>query len=96
MTQQLFSAALPRLLEDWSNNTLTLNTSIINLFNSTKATGTFVNPGTYYTPPTRNFSYDLNFEDPSKVPPGIPCALVALRYNWTTPPPNTVTYNVTP
>jgi len=87
---------LPRLLEDWSGRKLTLNTSIINLYNSTMATGVFINPGTYYMPPTRNFSYDLNFSDPTKVPPGIPCALVALRYNWTTPPPNTVTYNVTP
>ena len=87
---------LPRLLEDWGSVQLTLNTSIINLYNSTKATGVFVNPGTYYSPPTRKFSYDLNFSDPTKVPPGIPCALVALRYSWATPPPNTITYNVTP
>jgi hypothetical protein len=87
---------LPRLLEDWSGHTLTLNTSIINLYNSQKATGQFLNPGPYYYPPTRQFSYDLNFMDPNKVPPGIPDALVALRYNWCTPPVNTVTYNVTP
>ena len=88
---------LPRLLEDWSGGvTLTLNTSIINLYNSIEATGRFKNPGTYYNPPTRLFAYDNNFSDPTKVPPGIPCALVALRYDWTTPPPNTTTYNVTP
>ena len=87
---------LPRLLEDWGSVQLTLNTSIINLYNSTKATGVFRNPGTYYYPPTRKFSYDLNFSDPTKVPPGIPCALVALRYSWATPPPNTVNYNVPP
>jgi hypothetical protein len=87
---------LPRLLEDWTGYKLTLNTSIINLYNSLQATGRFKNPGTYYAPPTRQFSYDLNFSDPTKVPPGIPCALVALRYSWATPPPNTVTYNVTP
>lgn len=87
---------LPRLLEDWSGSTLTLNTSIINLFNSAIAKGVFVNPGTYYEPPTRQFSYDLNFNNPNKIPPGIPCALVALRINWVNPPANTVTYNVTP
>jgi hypothetical protein len=87
---------LPRLLEDWTGDTLWINTSMINLYASTKATGQFLNPGTYYNPPTRKFSYDNNFSDPNKVPPGIPCALVALRYNWATPPPNTVTYNVTP
>jgi len=87
---------LPRLLENWGSVQLTLNTSIINLFNSSKATGVFQNPGVYYSPPTRKFSYDNNFSDPTKVPPGIPCALVALRYSWATPPPNTVSYNVTP
>lgn len=89
---------LPRLLEDWSGDYLWINTSMINLYASTKATGQFINPGlgSYYVPPTRKFSYDNNFSDPAKVPPGIPCALVALRYNWATPPPNTITYNVTP
>jgi hypothetical protein len=90
---------LPRLLEDWnspSTKTLWLNTAIINLFNSKIATHQFVNPGTYYDPPTRKFSYDLNFRDPAKQPPGIPCALVLVRLNWAVPPPNTVTYNVTP
>lgn len=91
---------LPRLLEDWyiSNSVLWLNTSIINLYNSTAAIGQFVTPSTssYYRPPTRNFSFDTNFMDANKVPPGIPCALVPIRLNWATPPPNMVTYNVIP
>jgi hypothetical protein len=89
---------LPRLLEDWNSPTriLTLNTSIMNLFNSKIATHPFVNPGTYYDPPTRHFSYDLNFLDPAKQPPGVPCALVMVRLNWAVPPPDMVTYNVTP
>ncbi len=90
---------LPRLLEDWtSSRYVWLNTSIINLFNSTKATGQFVTPGSgsYYTAPSRRFSFDYNFLDYDKVPPGIPCVLAAIRVNWTVPPPNTVTYNVTP
>jgi hypothetical protein len=90
---------LTRLLEDWnspSTKTLTLNTAIMNLFNSETATHQFVNPGTYYDPPTRQFSYDLNFQDPAKQPPGIPCAMVLVRLNWAVPPPNTITYNVTP
>jgi hypothetical protein len=90
---------LPRLLEDWnspSTRTLTLNTAIMNLFSSKIASHQFVNPGTYYDPPTRKFSYDLNFQDPAKQPPGVPCALVLVRLNWAVPPPNTITYNVTP
>jgi hypothetical protein len=87
---------LPRLLEDWSSSTLWLNTSIVNLFNSQTATGQFINPGTYYNPPTRKFSYDLNFSNANNVPPGIPCALVALRYNWAVPPPGVTNYSVIP
>lgn len=90
---------LPRLLEDWnspSTRTLTLNTAILNLFTSKIATHQFVNPGTYYDPPTRRFSYDLNFQDPAKQPPGVPSALVLVRLNWAVPPANTITYNVTP
>lgn len=87
---------LPRLLEDWGNDTLTLNTSIMNLFNSTCATHQFVNPGVYYNPPTRKFSYDTNFYDPAKQPPGIPCAMVPIRLNYALPPPNCITYNVVP
>ena len=89
---------LPRLLEDWDvgGRVLTLNTAILKLFNSEVATRQFVNPGTYYDPPTRNFSYDLNYLDPYKQPPGIPCAMVLIRLNWAAPPPNTVTYNVAP
>lgn len=62
---------LPRLLEDWSGSVLTLHTSIINLFNSAKAKGQFVDPGTYYEPPTRQYSYDQNFSNPIKAPPGM-------------------------
>jgi hypothetical protein len=90
---------LPRLLEGWSGVNLWLNTSIVCLYNSAVATNVFVTPGgagSYYTAPTRHFSFDLNFFDPAKQPPGIPTALVPIRFNWTIPPPNTVTYNVSP
>lgn len=90
---------LPRLLEDWSGVHLWLNTSIVCLYNSSVATNTFITPGAaggYYSAPTRHFSFDLNYFDPAKQPPGIPTALVPIRYNWAIPPANTVTYNVTP
>ena len=64
---------LPRLLEKWNSATLTLNTSLVCLFNSTRATGQFVLPGTYYLPPiVRQFSFDQNFLWPSGMPPGTP------------------------
>jgi len=94
---------LPRLLEDWANKNLWLNTSILRLWDSNMATNQFRNPqgfspapvNPYYNPPTRHYSFDSNFLNPAKVPPGIPCALVAIRFGWATPPPNTVNYNVT-
>jgi len=82
---------LPRLLEDWSNDTLWLNTSILRLWDSNMATSVFQNPGVYYAPPTRNFSFDPKFLSPNGVPPGIPVALVPIRFGWLVPPPNSVT-----
>lgn len=98
---------LPRLLEDWDPSSgkkaLTINTSILRLFNSQIATNQFRNPKNfglsnypYYDPPTRQFSYDLNFLSYEKTPPGIPTALVLIRKDWATPPPNTVTYYAAP
>jgi hypothetical protein len=63
---------LPRLLENWSSCFLTLNTSLVCLFNSVVATNKFVNPGTYYNPPSRQFQFDPNFLNPAKLPPGTP------------------------
>lgn len=86
---------LPRLLEYWTGYTLTLNTSIVNLYNSIQAKGQFVYPGqtgTYYYPPTRQFSYDNRFKDPTYQPPGTPMLAAPRRSVWATPPPNTTNY----
>jgi hypothetical protein len=83
---------LTRLLENWTGDTLTLNSSIVNLYNSAKATTQFQNPGFYYTAPSRNFSFDQNFLTSSKLPPGTPSVAVISRFRWTTVPTNTVTY----
>ena len=89
---------LPRLLEDWTSKNLWLNTSILRLWDSNMATNQFRNPqgfspapvNPYYNPPTRHYAYDLNFLNPAKVPPGIPTALVPIRFAWFVPPPNSV------
>ncbi len=86
---------LPRLLEDWSSRNLWLNTSVLRLWDSNMATNQFRNPSgfsptpinPYYNPPTRHYSFDLNYLDPAKVPPGIPVALVPIRFAWGVPPP---------
>jgi len=83
---------LPRLLEDWSGDTLTLNTSIVNLFNSVRATNWFRNPGVYYFAPSRAFSFDNNFTNQVKLPPATPVLGLISRSKWRVAPPNNVTY----
>ena len=94
---------LMRMLEDWGNGSdyLILNTSIVVLYASQMATNQFRNPigwsgviNPYYTPPHRLWGFDPNFFDPAKQPPGVPTALVPIRFNWTMPPPGTVTNNI--
>jgi hypothetical protein len=102
-TDKTFSGGvhnLPRLLQDWSNRKLYLNTSILRLWDSQMAITQFRNPAgftpapvkPYYNPPNRNYNFDLNFLNPAKVPPGIPTALVPIRFAWATPPPGVTNY----
>jgi hypothetical protein len=88
-----------RFLETWSGCTLTLNTSIVVLYSSQIATNQFIMPYSnsqtdgYYNPPTRNWGFDTTYYSPNKQPPGVPCVLVPLRYNWQNPPPGSVASN---
>jgi len=82
----------PRLLEAWSGDTLTLNGSLVNLFNSARATAPFQNPGVYYSAPNRNFNFDPNFLDSTKMPPGSPELRVLIRGAWAAAPPNRTNY----
>jgi hypothetical protein len=84
---------LTRLIEDWGGRTLTLNTSLVNLYNSIRANSQFQNPGNYYYAPNRNFNFDQNFLLAAKLPPGTPTVSVISRFKWSTAPINNVTYN---
>jgi hypothetical protein len=83
-------------LEDWGNGSpsviLTANTSMVNLFTSIRATTQFQAPGVYYYAPTRQFSFDLNFMNQAKIPPGTPILGAIQRSKWTVPPPGVTTY----
>lgn len=87
---------LPRLLEDWGNGSssvvLTVNTSMVNLFSSSRATTQFQAPGVYYYAPTRQFSFDLNFMNQARIPPGTPILGAILRSKWAVPPPGVTSY----
>jgi hypothetical protein len=87
----------PRLLEDWRSAVLTLNTSMICLYNSTWATNMFQLPGHYYyAPATRNFAFDQNYTISSKMPPGTPNICRLIRATWSNPPPGVTNYTPSP
>ena len=83
---------LGRFLEDWSGRTLSYNGSMVVLFNSIKATAPFQQPGDYYDPPERDFAFDLNFLDGTKLPPGTPELRDIVRSQWATLAPNTTSF----
>jgi hypothetical protein len=87
---------LTRLLENWGGDTLSLNTSIINLYPSAQATQQFQQPPTYYSAPTRNFTFDTNFFSSTGLPPGTPQVNRMIRADWFTPPPNNVSIQPSP
>jgi hypothetical protein len=72
---------LPRLLEDWGNRTLKLRGSFVDLWQSRQATGAW-SYGSYYKAPRRDWGFDTDFLDPSKLPPGTPQVNVAQKISW--------------
>ena len=60
----------PRFLEDWWGITLTYRGSLVSFHESVYADGTW--NGSYYGAPTRDWGFDTNFEDWTKLPPGTP------------------------
>jgi hypothetical protein len=71
---------LPRFLETWTGQNFTWRGSMINLWNSQQADGDW--NGTYYSPPIRDWAYDSDLDDPSKLPPETPRVRVFQRTGW--------------
>ena len=61
-----------RYLENWGGQSFNYKGSIVSLYYSTYATGVYKCCTTVYSPPTRNDVFDLDFENPSGLPPGTP------------------------
>jgi hypothetical protein len=51
--------------------------ALVSPFTSQKTTGTW--NGTYYVPPQREWSFDTDFRNPRKLPPGTPNVGYVLR-----------------
>jgi hypothetical protein len=78
----------PRFLENWGSATFTYNGSMVKMFPSLYATNAWGKPNVY-NPPKRNWAYDRNFEDPTKLPPLTPGVLTVGRSIWNTVAANT-------
>jgi hypothetical protein len=79
----------PRFLENWSGHTLTYNGSMVVMFFSKIATAVW-GGANVYSPPARNWAFDLNFMNATKLPPGTPEMRALVRNSWTAIAPNTV------
>lgn len=61
-----------RYLENWGGQTAFYMGSMVSLYYDQYATGSFKCCGTVYSPPTRNYQFDTDFQNPAKMPPGTP------------------------
>jgi hypothetical protein len=60
-----------RYLENWGNN-LNYDGSLVSMYYSEYNTGTFKCCTTVYSPPTRNYYFDVLFLNPANLPPATP------------------------
>ncbi|TVL98920.1 MAG: hypothetical protein CV087_19940 [Candidatus Brocadia sp. WS118] len=69
----------PRFLEKWSGKTFTYSGSLISIWQSEKATGTWKYGSPVYEAPTRVWSYGIDFNN---LPPGTPIVRMVQRVGW--------------
>lgn len=79
----------PRFLEDWNGRKFTYNGSMVVMFYS-KISKAVWGKSDVYNAPNRNWAFDLNFMDATKLPPGTPQLLTLIRGAWKVLPPNTI------
>ena len=79
----------PRFLENWSGITFTYNGSMVMMFPSAYARAPW-GGANVYNPPNRNWTFNLNYLDPTKLPPGTPQFRTIIRAAWTSVAANNV------
>jgi hypothetical protein len=72
----------PRFLEDWGGQTFTYNGSMVQMFTSQIANYPWPNTSVVYNPPTRNWAFDQNFNNPALQPPMTPQIITVQRSQW--------------
>lgn len=76
---------LPRFLEDWNGTEFKFTGSMIEMWRSRQATGTwrYINGWhPYYSAPTRNWNFDTDLTDPNNLPPETPMVQVFQVLDW--------------
>jgi hypothetical protein len=73
---------LPRFLETWTDKTFTYKGSMVDLWFSQQATGVWVYGSPVYEAPNRAWTFDMDFLDPTKLPPGTPMVNTVLKVSW--------------
>jgi Tfp pilus assembly protein PilX len=71
-----------RYIEAWGG-TLNYNGSIVDLYTSRQANGTFKCCTTVYSPPTRGYNFDTSFLNPTLLPPRTPLFRTVSTTGWT-------------
>ena len=61
-----------RYIERWNGQTLNYLGSIVTLYHNRQALGTYKCCTNVYRPPVRAYAFDVNFLDPTQLPPGTP------------------------
>ncbi len=70
-----------RFLEKWDGKTMTFRGSMVDTWNSEQAVG-YWSYGVYYTAPNRDWRFDADLLDPTKLPPGYPKINVLQKVSW--------------
>jgi hypothetical protein len=79
----------PRFLENWSGRKLAYNGSMVVMYYSKTATAPW-GGSDVYSPPNRQWTFDLNFMDATKLPPGTPEVRAIIRAEWAAIRPGSV------
>jgi len=73
---------LPRFHENWDGVSCHIRGSFVNIWDSDVGTGTWVYGDDNYTAPGRDWNYDMDFNDFSKLPPFTPSVVGTTRVVW--------------
>jgi hypothetical protein len=86
----------PRFLESWGSAAIfTYSGSMVKMFPSLYATNIW-GTANIYDPPARNWAYDLNFNQATKLPPRTPSLQKMIRSQWAAIAPNQTAVPVSP